>query len=356
MVRDLDSDGRPFSRGFSLRRDLELLAAILAERPAVRLVVVDPISAYLGDTDSHNNADVRGLLAPLAELAARHRVAVLGVSHLNKSNGPAMYRTSGSLAFVAAARAVFAVTKDRDAPTRRLVLPVKNNLAPDATGLAYTIGTGENAAPVVLWEPEAVTVTAEEALAPAVSDDDRSELADAKEWLREMLANGPVRADELQRDAKGAGHAWRTLNRAKAVLRVRSAKGSFSGKWTWELPAEGCQPRMPTGEDLASFDETRAPLGFAPRSSTEGCQGCQAEETWHPSRGDRPPKDANSPKDANPQALGILRESEAPKPAPRLGSAEGCQPVELGTLRGTLRAPPGEAPTDPAEAWEEGEA
>lgn len=172
MVRDLDPDGRPFSRGFSLRRDLKLLDASLAERPSVRLVAVDPISAYLGDIDSHNNADVRGLLAPLAELAARHRVAVLCVSHLNKGGGPAMYRTNGSLAFVAAARAAFMVTRDQADPARRLMLPLKNNLAPDVDGLAYSVQTAENEAPVVVWEPEAVTVTAEEALAPAGTDED----------------------------------------------------------------------------------------------------------------------------------------------------------------------------------------
>ena len=86
----------------------------------MRLVVIDPITAYLGGTDSHRNADMRALLAPLAELAARHVVAVVAVSHLNKNaKNPAMYRTTGSLAFVAAARAAWAVAKDQDNPDRR---------------------------------------------------------------------------------------------------------------------------------------------------------------------------------------------------------------------------------------------
>ena len=108
--------------------------------PDCRLVIVDPITAYCGGVDSHKNAEVRGLLAPLSNLAERHEVAVVAVSHLNKSaGGSAIYRTMGSLAFTAAARAVWGVTKDKGDSQRRLMLPVKNNIAPDVMGLAYSI-------------------------------------------------------------------------------------------------------------------------------------------------------------------------------------------------------------------------
>ncbi|KKL07141.1 hypothetical protein LCGC14_2588990, partial [marine sediment metagenome] len=68
---------------FSLRRDLSALEKAIKKLGDVRLIVIDPITAYLDGTDSHKNADVRGLLAPLSELAAKHKVAVLAVSHLN---------------------------------------------------------------------------------------------------------------------------------------------------------------------------------------------------------------------------------------------------------------------------------
>ena len=47
----------------------------------------------------------------------------------------------GSLAYTAAARSVWAVAKDRNDPdqNRRLLVPVKNNLAPDPTGLAFSV-------------------------------------------------------------------------------------------------------------------------------------------------------------------------------------------------------------------------
>jgi hypothetical protein len=106
----------------------------------VAVVVIDPISAYLGATDSHKNSDIRGLLAPLSEMAARHNVAIIGVLHMTKAAGAkALMRVNPSLAFVAAARAAFVVVSDSMDKTRRLFLPMKNNVGPDSTGLTFRI-------------------------------------------------------------------------------------------------------------------------------------------------------------------------------------------------------------------------
>jgi hypothetical protein len=242
VVREVERDGTLTTRGMSLRRDLDVLDDLLAKKPDIRLVVIDPISAYLGDTDSHNNADVRGLFAPLAELASRHRIAVASISHLNKSSGPAMYRTSGSLAFVAAARAVFAVVKDKADPARRLVLPIKNNLGPDSTGLAYAVAQADNGAPVVAWEPEPVTISADEAMHPAAPDDERNATDEAMDWLRDLLAAGPMRASDVQKDARSAGISDKALRMARERLGIKPVKRGFSAGWDWGLPlAEGAQ-------------------------------------------------------------------------------------------------------------------
>lgn len=91
---------------------LSVIEAALDQVPDCRLLIVDPISAFCGDSDSHKNAEVRALLAPLSELAARRGLAVLAVTHLRKGDGAAIYRAMGSLAFTAAARAVWAVSKN----------------------------------------------------------------------------------------------------------------------------------------------------------------------------------------------------------------------------------------------------
>src|SRR5690606_15615930 len=127
-----------------------------------RLVIIDPVSAFLGSTDSHNNSEVRGVLAPLAEMAARHGVAIVAVTHLNKGGGSALNRVIGSIAFTAAARAAYVVTRDEDDPARRLMLPAKNNLGCDENGFAYRL-EGEPT-PHIEWEPTLVAMSADEAV------------------------------------------------------------------------------------------------------------------------------------------------------------------------------------------------
>jgi predicted ATP-dependent serine protease len=91
--------------------DLPLLEEAIVSQHA-KLVVLDPLSAFLGKkTDAWKDADVRRVLGPLAVLAEKHGVAVIGVLHLNKNSQQPkiIHRVMSSIAFTAAARAVFAV-------------------------------------------------------------------------------------------------------------------------------------------------------------------------------------------------------------------------------------------------------
>ena len=236
-------------RGFNLAVDSVRLAALMNEIKAkdmpVSLVIIDPISAYLGDADSHNNAEVRAILAPLQTVAAQQSAAILGVSHLTKAQGvDALLRLQGSVAFGAAARAVWGVTKDKDNPQRRLMLPLKNNLGTDISGFAYTlqsfvlegsdppIGTSH-----VMWESDKVTQSADEAFSsPARDHSEQSALDDAKEFLRSYLAGGMRKVSDVDKEARSAGHSHTTLRRAKAELRIKACQDDFHGPWYWKLP------------------------------------------------------------------------------------------------------------------------
>ena len=89
--------------------DLHAIEVAVAET-AAKFVVIDPLMAHLAATDSHRDQDVRGVLAPLAALAARHGVALLVVRHLNKSGrGHPLYRGGGSIGIVGAARSALLV-------------------------------------------------------------------------------------------------------------------------------------------------------------------------------------------------------------------------------------------------------
>jgi hypothetical protein len=268
-IRSVGDNGRESARTFDLSRDLPALESAIRSVEGCRLVVIDPVTAYLGGVDSHKNAEIRGLLAPLGAIAERHRVAVVAVTHLNKSGGgPAIYRAMGSLAFAAAARAAWAVSKDKDDPRRRLLLPIKNNIAPDTGGLAYRIEPlGVDGCPAVAWEPDAVNVSADDALA---GDRDhgggRTERDDAAEWLRDYLRDGPKLARDVLTESKAAGFSKRTIDRAKPAAGVRTRKQAFGGGWVWELGAP-TQERQPDAEECHIPDGGN--LGPKPDESRE---------------------------------------------------------------------------------------
>ena len=267
-----------------------------------RLIVIDPISAYLDGTDSHNNAEIRALLAPLAELAAECRVAVVMVSHLNKSSAQrAMYRTMGSIAFSAVSRCVLMVAKDKRDPTgrKRIILPIKNNLARMDTSLPYVLQLtpGDGNVPIVGWGDK-TELDVEEMLSP---DNPKKKTGgkceEAKNWLRGILAMGPVPADAVQKRAEQDGIRPRTLDRAKSDLKVDSKKSGFreDGPWIWSLPEKGTSP-TPGSETLAPF-------------GTDGALCSNLEENAF-SEGTEPTKERQNPKGR--QASGGGGESDQP--------------------------------------------
>ena len=119
-------DGDMARRSFSLQADLAMLEAEIRKRPGIKLVIIDPVTSYLGKVDSHKNAEVRTVLEPLGELAARCRVAII----CNKGTGNANSRIIGSVAFVNQARAAFIVAPDAENEDRMFFMPSKMNIGP----------------------------------------------------------------------------------------------------------------------------------------------------------------------------------------------------------------------------------
>jgi hypothetical protein len=132
-------------------------------------------------------------------------------------------------------------------------------------------------------------------MGPSMRDEDRNEREEAKDFLKALLADGPVLAEVAQKEAKPMGLSTRTVNRAKADLGVVSARFSRpggrhgEGEWKWYMPEpdQGCQPPCPTGGNLdrthtgGNVDRPSADM----KSSTNGAQpplpdqGCQPWDT-----------------------------------------------------------------------------
>lgn len=247
MVRQGDS-----KRMFSLISDLELLRQKVEQLGDVVMIIIDPMSAYLGvgKVDSYRTTDVRGVLAPLTEFAAAKQLFILGVLHFNKKTdvNNAMLRISDSLAFAATARHCYVVVDDPE-NERRLFVKAKNNLARDTKALSYgvnavQVGIDEKTgkpiwAPRVVWGLEHVEITAMQAMdAEAAGKSAARPREAAKDFLTDILGAGPVSKSEIEEAADANCISQATLRRAKAELHIVAKKTGLQGGWTWQLPEQ----------------------------------------------------------------------------------------------------------------------
>lgn len=259
-VRDVTRDGKAVERSFDLSTDMSMLREAIDQTPDVRLIIIDPVSGYMPGTDSHSNAEVRSMLAPLAKLAADYKLSILAITHLRKSSGQVLHRAIGSIAFAAAARAVWAVARETEESDRRVFLPVKNNLAVDTHGLAFRV-EGKDGVARVVWEQGAVSTSIDDILGASDTPSERTERQSAADWLRELLTPGPLAVKEIKAQARNAGFCWRTVERAKSSAHAIAKRAGFgsTGEWTWEL-SHTPPPYTATSPTVASWRSLR-PMG-----------------------------------------------------------------------------------------------
>jgi putative DNA primase/helicase len=255
-----DGTGR---KTFSLKTDVDLLERLVAEIGTVRLIIIDPISAYMGGADGNGNVETREVLEPLAEMANRLGIAVVAVTHLNKGTAggqTALNRFAGSIAFVAAARSAYLIVDDPEDEHRRLFLEAKNNLGPKSRGLAFRVQQrviGEDIpASNITWDTDHVTASVHEALSASENPrarGGRTGKDDAADFLRAVLAAGGMPVLEIEREARRAGllgaessisqeKAFRSARLSLGVTSQRTGGTAASGNWVWELPPP---PKMP---------------------------------------------------------------------------------------------------------------
>ena len=234
------SDSNSECNLFNLKSNLNELESMINEIEGVSMIVIDPLSAYLAGVDAYKNTEVRSKLTPLSNLAEKYDIAVVCVEHPPKSsNGRAMNQVGGSIAFVAASRSAYLVSKDPEDEERRLFLKIKNNLSNYAGGISFTVESHKlpNGIEIskVVWGDEPVTITADEVL----SYYNQTEFQHKKElrvkWVKGELADGPKNAAEVKKKALNEGMTDKKFRNAKKDAGVSSNKTDFDGGWNLSL-------------------------------------------------------------------------------------------------------------------------
>lgn len=244
-AREVQEDGTAIPTTLSMPEDAKGLREALNQLASPRLLVLDPVTAFLSmATDAHKNADVRRALVPLKALAEDFGLAVLLVTHLNKSSAlEPLLRVADSGAFTALARGVLLMAADPDDEQGdrghlKVLAVAKSNLADTGEhSLRFRItptnatddhGTTVN---VVALEPLGRSpLSAHDLLTP---QQDRPALDEARIFVRGELEDGWRKASEIKKAARDYGITEMTLRRARELECQRPRQ--LDRAWWWAL-------------------------------------------------------------------------------------------------------------------------
>jgi putative DNA primase/helicase len=251
--------------------DVEHLDSICNQMGDVRLITIDPIAAFLpGNVNSWKAQDVRRELEPIRQLAGDRQLAVVLVQHLNRrsdAGGDPLARIADSQGIPQLARSVLVWGPDPADPegdrgAMKALTKAKGNLSRATASATFTIVervVDTNIVAPALVRGDDRDISADDVVSDA---DTRSALDEAAEWLRDVLADGPLEAKDIYRQARENGISERTLKRAKRPAGVVSESSrvdtGISG-WRWSI------------KDLG-------PLGTVGPLGTQGKEAKEAKE------------------------------------------------------------------------------
>ena len=180
-----------------------------------RLVIIDPIQAYLGaDVDMNRANEVRPIFMRLGQVAQRTGCAILLIGHLNKAAGmQSLQRGLGSIDIAAAVRSVMFIGKLKHDPTMRILTHEKSSLAPPGVSLAFSLGDEGG----FRWVGE-YDITADEMLS-GIEPQRETKTQQAKDLICTLLAGGKqVLSEDIDKVALERGIPGRTVRDAKREL------------------------------------------------------------------------------------------------------------------------------------------
>jgi len=230
-------------RDFALDTDIKELRKLLQANLKIRLLIVDPISSFLGSADLNKEKEVRRVLTPFAQLAHETGIAVVAVAHFNKTVGVSgIHKIGGAVALVGVPRMVWGLAKNDENPELRLMAKIKGNVSGKESGLSYKIATRKvdiqgkpTEVAVISWEGT-TNKTLDEVLS-AAADPEEGKLRRAIGWLRGFLPQDGkmIGAGDMYKAAEQQGYSAPTVRRAKVQLRVKHS--NIGGKSMWSLAA-----------------------------------------------------------------------------------------------------------------------
>lgn len=285
--------GGRYTRTVDLGNDIDSLReAIEAEH--LKVLVLDPLMAFVGNVKTAIDSEVRQMLTPLRYLAEETGCAIVAVRHLRKAGGKAVYAGGGSVAFTGAARSVLMVGRSPRDPELRVLASTKVNLALTPASLSYRLMPGEGhfaIYPYVDWQGE-VELTAAD-LMTSESSEQRQVYVEVVEAVVGVLGTGemeflPLKKALLQQGVECSEGTLRRVLR-EVTSRTSLHRGTSAQKVVYrlrEMPTTVVPPSHPTNEDepvnpqanTEMADPTRPSFGPNPQPDGEEAESAKEVE------------------------------------------------------------------------------
>ena len=203
----------------------------------VRLMIMDPIQAYLGANVDMNRAnEIRPLFRHLSTIAERTGCAIVLIGHLNKSSGSQSdYRSLGSIDIAAAVRSILFVEKVEKEKEQdiRVVYQQKDSLAKKENPVAFSLGEEG-----LKWLGE-YDISIEDLLMGRAGTKKETKLEKAQKLILELLNKRKVMClEELEAELLAYGISSRTGRDARKQLENRLSYDWCQGRKTVALITE----------------------------------------------------------------------------------------------------------------------
>ena len=203
----------------------------------VRLMIMDPIQAYLGANVDMNRAnEIRPLFRHLSTIAERTGCAIVLIGHLNKSSGSQSdYRSLGSIDIAAAVRSILFVEKVEKEKEQdiRVVYQQKDSLAKKENPVAFSLGEEG-----LTWLGE-YDISIEDLLMGKAGTKKETKLEKAQKLILELLTKRKVMClEELEAELLAYGISSRTGRDARKQLENRLSYDWCQGRKTVALITE----------------------------------------------------------------------------------------------------------------------
>jgi hypothetical protein len=310
----------------------------LVESNEIGFVVIDPLTAFASArVDTHRDGAVRAMLLPLSNMAHDLTCGVAAVRH-NRKGGARDARDAGggSIAFTAAARVELTIGADPHDESKRVIAVAKSNIARKPRSFVFHIAQDER------WETNRIVwdgttdLTADDLTAEPTADEDKSAVDEAADFLRQVLADGPLPSKEVERQAHEVRISMPALKRGRRHLKIKAKR--TGDEWTMSLPKGDHQGDHSSGDarlepldplEPLSSTHTLTTTGFT-REDSQGAQGDQGAQS----------QDRCTSSEDDDEVPGCLDDI-----------AEWCEPLPVSRSAPRVSHPvPGAAP--PAARWE----